>query len=231
MTLQSELDALERKLPRTDSSLDEVVRRYTTLSSALDALVNKRIVLRDPSHWDDTNDSYFLELYKLESSTPSVMAVCYTRATETYHHWRVFTPSAEGVCIEINRASLTRSLATRKNCAGSPVEYLLVRELAQFTPLDLPRLPFAKRVGYKDEREWRIIGLSDDPTKITMSIPFDPSWVRRIILNPWMPASLASNLRKMITAIDGCGDLTIEISHLTNSKRWKAAGKKICSKV
>lgn len=220
---------LERKLPPVDSSLDRVVRRYTTLSSALDSLVNRRIVLRNPAHWDDTNDSYFLELYRLEMAAPSIVAACFTRATETYHHWRVFTPASEGVCIEINRLELQRSLAARENCAIGAVEYLLVQELMEFEKKDLPRIPFAKRVGYKDERELRILALCGDAATVSLSLPIDLAWIRRIILNPWMHQSLTGNLRKMIKTIDGCEKLSIEISHLTNSSRWKSAGKKICA--
>jgi hypothetical protein len=184
-------------------------------------------VLRNPAHWDDTNDSYFLELYKAEMGARSIVAACFTRATETYHHWRVFTPASEGICIEIDRAQLTASLKNSDHCAVGAVEYLLVRELAEFQRKDLPRLPFVKRVGYKDEREWRIISLLDDATAVALPISLEPAWIRRIILNPWIHSSLSDNLREMVRKIEGCSDLSIEISQLTNSKRWKSAGKKV----
>jgi hypothetical protein len=41
-----------------------ILKRYTTLSSALDVLENKRLTLLDPAKWDDRNDTYFIELYR-----------------------------------------------------------------------------------------------------------------------------------------------------------------------
>jgi hypothetical protein len=76
--------------------LDKFVRRYTTLSSALDTLVQKQLVLLSPSKWDDLNNVRFLELYQSHANVGSVLALCCTLATETYHHWKVFTQGIEG---------------------------------------------------------------------------------------------------------------------------------------
>jgi hypothetical protein len=228
MTLQTELDALPRKLPRRNEDLDRVVRRYTTLTSALDVLTKKRLVLGNPSKWDDTNDSYFLELYEIETKTPAVVAICCTRAVETYHHWRVFTPASEGICIEFNRELLEAALKRKPNIAVAAIEYLKLNELTEFSAADVPRLPFAKRLGYRDEREWRIVGICDDPTAQSLAVPINLSWISRIVLNPWMPQALADSLRTTIRGFDGCAKIRIEISRLTNSERWKSAGKSIC---
>src|ERR1044072_5759088 len=83
---------------RRSSTLRNIVKRFISLSSALDTLTHGRVVFPTPKKWDDTNDSYFMELYRLESGAGSVLALCCTRATETYHHWRVFTDGKEGGC-------------------------------------------------------------------------------------------------------------------------------------
>jgi hypothetical protein len=204
------------------------VRRYTSLSNVLDALVNRRLVLVDPSRWDDTNDSYFLELYRVETGTASLVALCCTRATETYHHWKVFTDGREGVCLELHREALESALDRLPNMIARPVEYLLVKDVEEFSYADLPRLPFAKREGFQDEREWRIIGFSDDPTRKTLPVTLELGWINRIVVNPWMPLALVDNLRRLIRTLPSCTNLRVDSSRLTNSRKWKAAGKRIC---
>src|SRR3990167_8422654 len=92
--------------------LERYVRRYTTLSSALDTLVQRHLVLLNPSKWDDLNDVRFMELFRSQANAGSVLALCCTLATETYHHWRIFTQGMEGICIEFERRSLESKLST-----------------------------------------------------------------------------------------------------------------------
>ena len=209
-------------------SLTKFVKRYTTLSSALDTLKNRHLILLNPSKWDDTNDSYFMELYQKEKQLGSILALCCTMATETYHHWKVFAAGMEGVCIEIDRVALERALQSNGDIETRPVEYLKVKELEAFTDADLHRLPFVKREGYGDEREWRILARCDEDMKQTMEIPLDLTSINRVVFNPWMPQPLVDNLREMIRALPGCKKLRVERSRLTNSVLWKAAGKKLC---
>lgn len=208
-------------------TLDKFVRRYTTLSSALDTLVHKRLVLLNPAKWDDTNDVEFMELYRAQADAKSVLALCCAMASETYHHWRVFTQGMEGVCIEFEKAALETAVDGHAGVVVGPVDYLRVRDLEALTPADAHRLPFVKREGYSDEREWRIVATCIDEPRLTLPIGVDLGSITRLVLNPWMPPVLADNLRAIIRGLPGCDRLKIEASALTNSARWKAAGKKI----
>lgn len=207
-------------------TLDKFVRRYTTLSSALDTLVHQRLVLLSPAKWDDTNDVEFMELYRAHAEAKSVLALCCAMASETYHHWRVFTQGMEGVCIEFEKAALETAVRGHGVVAG-PVEYLRVRDLEALTSADAHRLPFVKREGYSDEREWRIVATSADEPKLTLPVTIELGSITRLVFNPWLPPALADNLRAIIRGLPGCAKLKIEASALTNSDRWKAAGKKI----
>jgi hypothetical protein len=208
--------------------LEKYVRRYTTLSSAIYTLREQKLVLLNPSKWDDTNDVYFMELYRAHKGAEAVLALCCTKAAETYHHWRVFTQGIEGVCIEFYQEKLKASL--RPSIIGRSVDYLLVSELEALSPdLDADRLPFIKREGFGDEREWRIITTSSEVAKQTEDVPIQFDMIRRIILNPWMPPSLAESVRQTIRDIPHCEKLKVESSRLTNSASWKAAGKKLVS--
>ncbi|WP_343519902.1 hypothetical protein [Sphingomonas sp.] len=208
-------------------TLDKFVRRYTTLSSALDSLVHQRLVLLSPAKWDDTNDVEFMELYRAHADAKSVLALCFAMASETYHHWRVFTQGMEGVCIEFEKAALEMAVGAGPRLVAGPVDYLQVKQLEALTPADAHRLPFVKREGYSDEREWRIVATCFDEPKLSLPIGIDLGSITRLVLNPWMPPALADNLRAIIRGLPGCAKLKIEASALTNSDRWKAAGKKI----
>jgi len=205
--------------------LRNYVRRYTTLSSALETLSKKKLVLLSPSKWDDSNDSYLVELYRNHIGAKSVLALCCTMATETYHHWRVFTSGMEGVCIEFQREPLQQAVNQFQNVSADAVNYLTIDELKALGLNHLHKLPFAKRPGYSDEREWRIVANVFDETKEFMDIPIELSWINRVVLNPWMPPSLVDSLRPILKGIPGARSIEIASSRLTNSKSWKEAGK------
>lgn len=206
-------------------ALSKFVRRYTTLSSALDTLNNRMLTLLSTTKWDDTNDAYFMEIYRTEAKLGSVLALCCTMATETYHHWRVFTQGLEGVCLEFDRGRLEAAIGRMPELVAGPVEYKLVKDLERLSAKDINRLPFIKRDGYSDEREWRVIANCSKPALQTLDIPIDPSWINRVILNPWLPPPLFDTIRGVIQSFPECGKLSVVSSRLTNSSRWKAAGE------
>lgn len=208
-------------------TLDKFVRRYTTLSSALDTLVHQRLVLLSPSKWDDTNDVEFMELYRAHADAKSVLALCCAMASETYHHWRVFTQGMEGVCIEFEKAALETAVRGHAGVVAGPVDYLQIKQLEELAPEEADRLPFVKREGYSDEREWRIVATCFEEPAFSLPIAIELGSITRLVLNPWMPPVLADNLRVIIRGLPGCAKLKIEASALTNSARWKAAGKKL----
>lgn len=206
-------------------NLDKYVRRYTTLSSALDTLVQQQLVLLNPSKWDDLNDVRFMELYRSHARVGSVLALCCTLATETYHHWRVFTQGMEGICLEFERSLLENDLYDVPGIEMSKIDYLKVSDLEALSPAEAHRLPYVKREGFSDEREWRIVLTCDEDAVMAKAAPIKLPSINRILLNPWMPTALADNLRGIIRRIPGCESMKIEASRLTNSERWKSAGK------
>lgn len=206
-------------------NLEKFVRRYTTLSSALDTLAQQRLVLLSPSKWDDLNDVRFMELYRSHAQVGSVLALCCTLATETYHHWRVFTQGMEGICLEFERSLLESDLCVVPGLETRKVDYLKVSDLEGLSSADAHRLPYVKREGFSDEREWRILLSCKEDAVMAKPVPIDLRSINRILLNPWMPPALADNLRAIIRNIPGCRSIKVEASRLTNSERWKSAGK------
>ena len=77
----------------------EILNRYTSLPIALDVLSQKRITLLSPETWEDRNDAYYLERYRVKKELCCVLAICFSIRPETFHHWRVFSSGSAGVCI------------------------------------------------------------------------------------------------------------------------------------
>lgn len=209
------------------TELNEYIRRYTTLSNALYSLNQKKLVLMNPTTWDDKNDIQFMELYKEHIKAKSLFALCCTRAGETYHHWKVFAQGIEGICIEFHRRKLESALDSIPNVRFNRVAYFSVERLERSSIAAADELPFIKRDGFSDEREWRVISHSQEVAKQTLEIDLDTQSISRLILSPWMPPSLGDNIRSLIKSIPGCDSIPVESSRLTNSKRWKAAGRKL----
>lgn len=207
-------------------ALRKFVKRYTTLSSALQTLNQKKLVLLSPSKWDDANDAYFMDLYRAKTSSPSVLALCCTMAKETYHHWRVFTSGIDGVSIEFHREPLERAVKQQTGFRAGPVNYMGVHALEQSTASGIEILPFVKREGYSDEREWRIIAKCDEVREYA-DLPIELDWINTITFNPWMPPSLTENLRGIIHQIAPDAKIPLRASSLTNSRAWKDAGRNL----
>ena len=138
---------------------------------------------------------------------------------------RVFTQGMEGICLEFERSLLESNLYAIPSIEMRKVDYLKVSDLEGLSPADAHRLPYVKREGFSDEREWRIVLTCDETALMAQSAPITLRSINRILLNPWMPPALADNLRGIIRNIPGCGSIKIEASRLTNSERWKSAGK------
>lgn len=178
----------------------------------------------DPQTWDDRNDRYFMSLYKAARRRASLYALCGTLANETYHHWRVFTGSSDGACIEIRRLPFEAHLRTLDGVRFGPMDYLKLEEMERLGQTDADRLPFLKRSGFKPENEYRVIADSPDPQGPAMAIPFELEWIGRVHINPWLPAALADSLKATLRSIPGNERLSVTRSRLIENSRWKSAG-------
>src|SRR5579871_1937831 len=86
-------------MPKT-STAPRLLRRYTDLPSLFRLLATRQITLIDPRSWDDRNDTFYMAQYKERKQLSSLLALCFSMAPETYHHWYIFTKGSSGVCIQ-----------------------------------------------------------------------------------------------------------------------------------
>lgn len=201
------------------------LRRYSNLPALLYLLQEKRLTLLDPASWDDSNDSYYLALYKEKRKLKAVLALCFAQSPETYHHWKIFAAGSSGVCIEFDRELLLETLEQQPQVRIEPVKYLTIDQVKNGRHLATNDLPFRKRYAFQPESELRIIYDSIEEFRASLDIPISLRCIRTVILSPWMPKPLADSVRVTLRAIGGCTALKIHRSTLVGNDQWKRFGR------
>ena len=197
-----------------------ILRRYTDLPALLGILRNREITLLPPSSWDDRNDRNIMEAYKRVKKLKTLLALCFSLGSETYHHWRIFAPGNSGVCIEFDSNALLESLP-EDEITFSAMDYKTIAKLMKLPEQCEEELPFMKRMAFIDEKEFRIVFSSTSEDVPTKGIPIDLSMIECITINPWLPTTLFESIRGTLLSIDGCDDLNIFQSKLIESPVWK----------
>lgn len=202
---------------------DAHYRRYTDLPALIQLLTNRQLTLLDPSSWDDKNDSFFLSTYKEKKKLKSVLALCFTCESESYHHWRVFSSGASGVCVHFNGPALERAFREVSGVRFKKLTYLKVKQLRKKHPTTA-QLPFIKRFPYKHEEEYRALWESKDTVYHSLDIPIDLSAITRITLSPWLHPNLRKNMVSTLKRINGCKSIPMWRSTLIENANWMEYG-------
>lgn len=213
------------------------LRRYTNMASLIHILQTKKITLLNPATWDDKNDAYFMAEFKAKSDAATVLALCFTTAVETYHHWRIFANGADGVRIEFDRRKLRSAFSldsvgsTKKKSDEYVVmgnmRYKLIDDLKARTVLELKEIPFLKRMPFEPESEFRVVYVNLKEATEFKDFPIQISWIKRITLSPWVSDSLKSSIVKTLRSIDGCGKIPISRSTLISNNEWRSLTNKV----
>lgn len=203
---------------------EEYLRRYTELPALVHMLTYRELTLLDPSSWDDKNDSFYLAQYREKRELKSVLALCFTKSKETYHHWRVFAHGSAGVCVTFKRSKLESAIAPIPRLVLKDVEYLTVDELKAARPTKT-KLPFLKRFAFEPEREVRLLWDSKQEEVPSLPVPFDLSAITRVTLSPWLHPSLADEMKTLLKSIEGCSRLKVYRSTLISNAEWMKHGR------
>jgi hypothetical protein len=203
---------------------EEVLRRYTDLPALIYLLSERKLTLLDPRSWDDSNDSHYLELYREKKQLATVLALCFTRAGETYHHWRVFAGGSSGICIQFRKAALLEAVNQQAGVRSGPVSYMTLPSIRN-SRIAVHDLPFRKRFAFQHEKEFRLIyeSAGEKLPKLDIDIPL--ASIRRITLSPWMHPALAERVKRLLRRIEGGGRLGIARSTLISNAEWKKLGE------
>jgi hypothetical protein len=174
------------------------LKRYTHLPQLLHMLRSKTITVLAPETWEDQNDTYFLTRYKAaRPNIKSLLALCMTDASDTYHHWRVYAGAPSGVQIRFNPPAFESWVDNHPNAKLGRVEYLHVDEFG-VSAADVTRLPFLKRIAFRDEDEIRLIVEDFESVRRAFSLPFDLDMIEEIKLSPWLAEPLVETVIKTL---------------------------------
>jgi hypothetical protein len=174
--------------------------------------------LLPPTTWDDRNDRHMMETYKRCAKLKTVLALCFADCAETYHHWKVFTSGTSGVCIEFHSDKLIAALPDY--VSHSSMDYKTIKQLNP-EQIKVEKLPFIKRVGFVDEKEYRLVYTSKTKELTTKNIPIPIGAIKRVVLNPWLHEELVESITEMFIKISGEDTIDITQSVLIDSPSWR----------
>jgi hypothetical protein len=206
--------------------MKKFLRRYTDLPALIHLLRTKSITFLDPSSWDDKNDAYFMNLYKERKRLTSLLAICCSQESETYHHWRVFSSGPSGVCISFKRQPLVDTLESNKSVRSGEVQYLKINDL-KTSDAKLDDMPFLKRAPFSPEHEFRFVYESRATRLRARSYPISLDCIDRIYLSPWMPEAMAESVKSTLNEIPGVSSISITRSTLIRNDDWQEYGSRI----
>lgn len=200
------------------------LRRYTDLPALVGILKEKKITLLDPRSWDDSNDSYYLKLYQEKKGLQSVLALCFTRASETYHHWRVFASGPSGVCISFRHDKLLDAVKGVPGLNAKAVRYLKLDQIRD-RDLAIRDLPFLKRYAFGNEKEFRMIYESSAEGVPSLDIDIPLACIDRVTLSPWLHPKLSDHVKDVLRSVGGCSAIRFVRSTLIGNEEWKELGQ------
>jgi hypothetical protein len=210
----------------TMTQTKKFLRRYSNLPSLIHLLTIRSLTFLDPESWDDKNDSLFMRLYKEKKELDTLLAVCFSQETETYHHWSVFASGSSGVCISFNKEELMGELNQYEGIKGKQVSYISLNDLGQ-TAKTIINLPFMKRAPFKPESEFRVIFEETGKPRSYVDIEIPLACIDRVYLSPWMPRSIADSVKSALKSIKGAEDIEVVRSTLIENDRWAKFGKSV----
>jgi hypothetical protein len=204
-----------------------VLRRYTSLPSLLHILKTGRITLLNPATWEDRNDVYAMSRFQESKKLPVVLALCFSRGAETYHHWKVYTKGTEGVCIEFKRDDLLAEFEKNyPEVLRGRVTYKPVDRIKRWLS-DIDRLPFTKRWQYRHEEEFRLVylGREGESDANAKGFAVNLDCIRRIQLNPWLPKSMVETVRSTVKSFRS---VRVVQTTVLENEAWKIAVRGAC---
>ena len=192
--------------------------RFTTIPVLLDMLIRERLVLLDPSTWEDKNDSEVMAAYKKRKGLRGLLALCGSNADETIHHWKTFADGISGCCIEFDLAKLGSLLDSVSGVRHGRVTYKRLRDLKNAS-VDLDSMPFTKRWPYRCEEEYRILWEGSTAESV-FEIEFDLTMINLVTISQRMPQQIYSTICDALRKSFKKPDQRINSSTIYENKIW-----------
>ena len=200
------------------------LNRYTSLPILLDLLRRRKIVLVDPSTWEDRNDADIIKEYQNRKKVSKLFTVCLSIGDETIHHWKTYAGGNSGCCIEFDEKKLLASLQGIEGVRWGDVDYKKISEVL-YNPIKLDNIPFTKRWPYRCDYEFRILW-EGETSLDTMEIDIDLSSINRITLTQKMYDVVSKSIQELLREKLGNRSIKIVRSTLYENRRWIKAFEK-----
>ncbi len=194
------------------------LNRYTTLPVLLDMLKRKKLVLLDPTSWEDKNDSEILLEYKRRRKLQALSALCFSFGDETIHHWKAFADGISGCCVEFDAEKLIALLRPLDGVRFGPVVYRKLKDLRDRS-VSVRKIPFTKRWPYRCEEEFRVIWESRAKVP-SYEIDFDLRMINKITISQRMPEQIYSTIREYLRGVFRNPDQRINRSTIYQNRIW-----------
>jgi len=196
----------------------KILSRYMSYKFLMDVLENNRLTLLNPDNWEDKNDTVAMTHYKKARKLSSLLAICFTQTSETYHHWQVYGKD-EAVRIIFNRDLLIDSIPNNNEYISGEVDYVLLNKF-ESRVTDIKQIPFVKRYPYRDEDEYRIIWQSNNENKDKQYLPIPDLCIKQISIGPGLSPDRFITVKREIKS--KCKyDINVYRTTVTENNRWK----------
>jgi len=194
------------------------LNRYTTLPVLLDMLKRKRLVLLDPSSWEDKNDFEILLEYKKRKRIQKLFALCFSYGDETIHHWKTFADGISGCCIQFDPKRLIDLFNHTPGIRCGAVTYKKLKDLKDAV-IDIEDIPFTKRWPYRCEEEFRVIW-SGRTDQTGYEIPFNLQMITKVTISQRMPEQVYETIRDYLREVFKRPEQRINRSTLYQNRIW-----------
>jgi hypothetical protein len=132
----------------------------------------------------------------------------------------VFSSGFSGVCIVFKKERLLEWAEAHPQLHAGPVVYKTLPDMRAAAP-SLDALPFLKRQAFADEKEFRVFCVPSVVGNGPVRVPISLATIDRIVINPWLPKSVAEHVKATIKGLEGCRSLKVYRSTLVDNEAWK----------
>lgn len=209
----------------------EILSHYTQFPVLLDILNRQKLVLGNPSAWDDKTDFCILKEY---ANSRDVRVLCLTKhpdiAKDNILHWKIYAPGKSGCRIDFDK-KLLENAAKEQSATLKKIEYLSSMGLEEQPAKWKGKLPFLKRSPYTFENEWRIIWIGnlkkDCDFELDISKLISKGIIKSIKLSPELPKNLAKNMCSFLKGAYKKYGINYAQSWLYRNPDWERTVKKL----
>lgn len=197
--------------------------KYMDILDLFDILKNKRLILRDPKHWEDRNDYFLIQQYLENKKIINLYATCFTSHDDAYHFWKIYTTKANGVCVKFKTRNLIEAINLDKfpnNFRFDSVQYRTLKDVTQ-SMVEIEEFPFIKRVAFNAEREVRLIYEESKSALPHRSLSINLDAIQEIIIGPSVRDEFFTDCVATISSLATLNGIRIRKSTILQSPAWQ----------